>query len=115
MIPGLNDLFKCNPVNPNGCASPIPRAAGATNLTNLGDVLSGLLNITLYIAVFLAFYYLVWGIFAYIMASGKKEELGKARARITWALIGLIIVFLSYFIARFVSEAFPPTRGGLPF
>ena len=39
---------------------------------NLGAVLSSLLNITFYITVFLAFYFLVWGAFQYIMAQGNK-------------------------------------------
>jgi len=85
------------------------------NITDLGGFLSGLLNITFYIATFLAFYFLIWGAFQYILAGGKKEELAKARARISWALIGLIIVFAAYLIAKFASEIFPPSKGGLPF
>ncbi|MDD5415436.1 MAG: hypothetical protein PHE48_00345 [Candidatus Daviesbacteria bacterium] len=83
---------------------------------DLGSVLSGLLNITFYIAVFITFYFFIWGAFAYIVAQGKKEDLAKARNRITWSLIGLIIIFLSYFIARFVAEILKTNiKGGLPF
>ena len=92
-IPGLKDIFQSNP---------------APKFQTLGDILSGLLNIAFYIAVFLTFYFLVWGAFQYIMAQGSKEELAKARARITWALVGLIIVFLAYFIAKFAGEILPP-------
>ncbi len=84
------------------------------NFTNLASVLSNLLNIAFYVAVFLAFYFLVWGAFAYIMAQGKKEDLAKARARLTWAIIGLIVVLLAYLLAKFASEIFP-AKGGLPF
>lgn len=80
----------------------------------LGIFLTDILNIIFYIAVFLAFYWLVWGTFAYIMARGNKEDLAKARARITWALIGLMVVLLSYSIAKYGSEIFRP-KGGLPF
>lgn len=86
-----------------------------TKFGNLGGVLSGLLEIAFYIAAFLAFYFLVWGAFQYILARGNKENLAKARSRITWALVGLLVVFLAYFIARFASEIFPPTQKGLPF
>lgn len=113
-IPTLQDIFNCNPVNPQpGCNVSTPRSG--TPIANLGDLLSGLLTITFYIALFLAFYWLIWGGFQYILAGGKKEDLAKARARITWALIGLVVVFLGYFIARFAAEIFPPTKGGLPF
>lgn len=99
-IPGLQDIYNANP---------------ASRFKTLGDVLSGLLNIVFYVAIFVAFYFLVWGAFAYIMAQGKKEDLAKARARITWAIIGLMVVLLAFFIARFASEIFPPGVGGKPF
>lgn len=83
--------------------------------TNLASFISPLLTIAFYIAAFLAFIYLVWGAFAYIMAQGNKENLAKARARIAYSLIGLIIVLLAFFIAQFAAEIFPPTKGGLPF
>lgn len=90
-------------------ANPVPR------FKTLGDFISGLLNIAFYIAIFLAFYYLVWGAFQYMMAQGNKEELQKARARITYALIGLLVVILSYVIATYAAQIFPPRKGGLPF
>lgn len=90
-------------------ANPTPQ------FKTLGDFLSGLFNIAFFIAVFLAFYFLVWGGFQYILAQGKKEELSKARARIVWALVGLMIVALAYSIAKFGAQIFPPGRGGIPF
>ncbi|TSC87864.1 MAG: Uncharacterized protein G01um10147_367 [Microgenomates group bacterium Gr01-1014_7] len=83
--------------------------------TNLGSIISPLLTIAFYIAAFLAFIYLVWGAFAYIMAQGNKENLAKARARIAYALIGLVVILLAFFITTFAGEIFPPTKGGVPF
>lgn len=96
---------------------PIPTPEGLkTEFKDLASIISPLLNVVFYIATFLAFYYLMWGTFQYILAAGKKEDLAKARARISWALIGLIIVFAAFLIAKFASEIFPPTtKGGLPF
>lgn len=85
-----------------------------TEFVDLGSLISPLLNIAFYAAILLAFYFLIWGAFQYIMAQGKKEELAKARARITWALVGLFVVLMAYFIAGFVSQIFPPTSGGVP-
>jgi TRAP-type C4-dicarboxylate transport system permease small subunit len=82
----------------------------------LADVLSGLLNIAIYLAIFMTFFWLVWGAFQYILASGKKEELAKARSRITWALIGLMVVITAYLITTYAAEIFPPVnKGDLPF
>ena len=99
-IPGLKEIFDNRP---------------AKEFKTLGDFLSGLLNIAFYIAIFLAFYYLLWGSFQYILASGKKEELQKARSKITWALVGLVVIFSAFFIAKFASQTLPPGNGGLPF
>lgn len=85
------------------------------DLANLGAILTGLLGIAFYIAGFFAFYWLIWGAFQYILASGNKEDLAKARARITWALVGLVVIFSAYLVAKFAWEIFPPIRGGLPF
>ncbi len=85
------------------------------DLANLGAILTGLLGISFYIAGFLAFYFLIWGAFQYIIASGDKEQLQKARARITWALVGLVVIFVAYFVAKFAWEIFPPIKGGVLF
>ncbi len=84
-------------------------------LTDLASIISGFLNIALYLAIFMAFYWLVWGSFQYILAQGKKEDLAKARSRITWALIGLAVIFSAFFIAKFAAQVLPPGNGGLPF
>ena len=62
--------------------SPIPQPSGLNpDIVDLASFITPLLNIVFYIAAFLAFYYLVWGVFQYIMAQGKKEDLAKARAK----------------------------------
>ena len=103
-IPFLKELFESEQSNP---------VVG--RFDKLSDILSGLLNIALYIGAFLAFYWLIWGAFGYIIAKGEKEALAKARGRITWALVGLIVIFLAFILARFAGEIFPPGIGGLPF
>lgn len=91
--------------------SPVPNL----KITTVGDLVSGLLEIAIYIAGFMAFFWLIWGSFQYIMASGKKEELQKARSRLTYAIIGLAVVILAYFIMKYAAELLPTQNGGLPF
>lgn len=100
---------------PGGNEVSPPSELTQKGFTDVASFISPFLNIIFYIVTFITFYFLIWGAFAYIMARGNKEELSKARARITWAIVGLAVVFLSYSIARFASEIFPPTKGGLPF
>ncbi len=93
-----------------GQTSPIPTPAGlgskGISFNNLGDFVNAMFNVVVYACIFLAFYYLIWGAYQYMLSDGKKEDLAKARARITWALIGLIVMLLAYFIARYATESF---------
>lgn len=107
----LRELFETNPI-PN------------LKITTGGGLVAGLLEIAIYVAGFMAFFWLVWGAFQYIMASGKKEELQKARSRMTYAIIGLMVVLLAFFITKYASEFFTPQvispagkieKGWLPF
>lgn len=107
----LQDLFSPNP-------STIP---GLT-VTTGGQFVLQLLETAFFAAGFMAFFYMVWGAFQYITASGKKDELQKARSKITYAIIGLMVVLLAYFIMRYAaaSEIFMPkgpggVKGWLPF
>ncbi len=76
-----------------------------------GTVISEALTIVYYIATFLAFFWLVWGAFQYMAASGEKEKLHQARNRITWAIVGLLIIFAAFLVAQFVQGALNPTGG----
>lgn len=100
---------------PGGNVVTGPDVLKTKGFVDLGSFITPLLNIVFYLAAFFAFYWLIWGAFQYLTAKGEKEGLAKARAKITWALIGLMVVFMAFFIARFASEIFPPIRGGLPF
>ncbi len=79
-----------------------------TQYQDLGSLLSGGYSILLLIAAFLMVYWLSWGIFQYIFAGGEKEKLAHARKRITWAIVGFIIIVLAFTIRYFVEEVFPP-------
>mgnify|MGYP001567243384 FL=1 len=78
---------------------------------NLGSVLSSLFEIAFFIAAFLAFFWLVWGAFQYIYAGGNKENLAKARSRITWAIVGLLLVAVAYIVSQFAQQILQPRTG----
>src|SRR5438477_256368 len=82
--------------------------------TNLSSLMSGFFQIGFYLATFLAFIWFVWGAFQYIFAGGDKEKLGKARARITWAIVGLIIVALAFLVAQYAGQILKPNNGQVP-
>lgn len=92
----LKDIFDASPVK--------------DKFSSLGDVISGALNVTFMVATFLAFIWLAWGAFHYIFAGGDKEQLKKARDRITWAIVGLIITALSFALAQFIEQILQPQQ-----
>lgn len=46
--------------------------------------------------------FIVWNGYSMILAAGKEEKLTEAKKGLTWAIIGLILVILSYSIIRFI-------------
>ncbi len=79
----------------------------SSQYTNLGSLLSGLLTVAFFIAGFLMVIWLAWGVFQYIFAGGNKDALAKARGRITWALVGFVILIVSFMISEYVRTIIP--------
>lgn len=72
--------------------------------SNIGGVVSSFLSVGFMVAGMLLLIWLSWGVFQYIFAEGKKENLQKARSRITWAIIGFIITLLAYVVSDYARE-----------
>ena len=79
------------------------RGNPATNFlpqtTTLGTVISSALDVAIYIGGALMFFWAVWGVFDYIKAEGNKDALAKARKKIQWAIVGFVILLMSFFIS----------------
>lgn len=75
--------------------------------TDLGSFLSGLLTVAFYISGALLISWFAWGVFEYIFAGGEKEKLGKAQKRITWAIIGFLLIAAAFLVSQYVQQFFP--------
>lgn len=84
------------------------KGSGLENVTTLGGITSSLLDIVFMISAFLAFFWFVWGAFQYIFAGGNQESLTKAKARMTWSVVGLLIVAAAFLISQFAGEILKP-------
>ena len=60
------------------------------------------------IAVLAALFYLIWGGFKWLTSGGDKTAVASAREHIIAAIIGLIVIFLSYFILNILIKFFVP-------
>jgi len=89
-------------VNDNG-------SSGSTvNLTNpissdsipalIGRVITAVLGVVGSIALLMVIY----GGFTWMLAAGNSEKIKKGRDIIVWAMLGLVVIFTSYALVRFV-------------
>jgi len=68
--------------------------------------LPSVFTIILIIAIIVALFYLIWGGLKWITSGGDKGNVETARNHIVAVIIGLILVFLSWFILNFVLQFF---------
>lgn len=78
-----------------------------TATSNLGTFLTSTFDLVIFAAGFLMFFWMLWGVFQYIFAGGNKEGLGKARSRITWALVGFILIVMAFAVRNYLEKIFP--------
>lgn len=84
-----------------------------------------ILNFLILIAAILAIFYLIWAGIRYITAGVDDEQAKKARSAIYNAVIGIVVIILSYVIIQYVAILARNTAesnfgagggtGGLPF
>ena len=78
------------------------------NLNLNGSAFGNIITIIFVIATLLALVYLIWGGIKWVLSGGDKTKVDAARAAIVASIVGLIIVFLSYFILNVVVGLFIP-------
>lgn len=64
------------------------------------------INILFIIAILLCLLYLIWGGIDWSRSEGDKQKVDSAKKRVTYAIVGLVIVFLAFFIIRLVGGVF---------
>lgn len=81
---------------------------GQEKIENLeiGTIIKWFLQILIIAAALVFFIWLVLGGIKWITSGGNPEKVEEARNQITAALIGLIIVFAAWAIARLIKELF---------
>jgi hypothetical protein len=69
----------------------------------LQKILQGGIQLLFLIAIVLTLFYLIYGGMDWVMSRGEKQKIDSAKKKITYAIIGLVIVFLSFVIMRIVG------------
>jgi len=78
------------------------------NLTagNFGGIVGSAISLLFVIAVVVALFYLVYGGFRWLISTGDKGKVTEAREHIVAAIIGLVVIFLAYFIINILLQFF---------
>lgn len=71
-----------------------------------GGLVGAVINILFIIAVVIALAFLIYGGIKWILSGGDKTAVESARNTIVAAIVGLVIVFLSYFILNIILKFF---------
>jgi hypothetical protein len=79
---------------------PIPTTAP----TDIGKVISGVIQILFIVAALASFLWLVQGGLSWITAGGDTKKTGEAGKQITNALIGLLIVAMAWAIMTLIGK-----------
>ena len=99
-------LFQVPPIF--GTISPPPQLQGMGTITSGASGINLILDnvVKLFFAAgALAFVIMfIWGAVQMILSAGDKEAIAKARGKITWAIIGVFLLSLSYFIFEVIQD-----------
>ncbi len=58
------------------------------------------------VAILLSLFYLIQGGIQFIVSGGDKQRIGQARLKLTYAVVGLIIILFAFFIVNSIVGFF---------
>lgn len=94
-----------------GNGSPTYNVALPGGLGNIGSIqlpklITFSINLLLTVAVLLAFFFVLFGGLKWMLSQGDKKQVEEAQKTLTFAIVGLVITFLSFFILNIIGFAF---------
>lgn len=89
----------------------IPTPQGIATYS-INAVLSFAITTILVVAILLTLFFLIYGGIDMISSGGDKQKVTNARQKLTFAIVGLIIVLLSFFIVNTIGNIFGITFFG---
>lgn len=66
-------------------------------------VIQNIINAALVLSAVVAVFLITYAAFQYVTSGGDKEKVDSARKRITFAIIGLVIIFMAFTAINFIS------------
>lgn len=88
-IPNLDSTFKWNP--------------GATAASKVGLIITRIIPFLFVIAGLMLLFYLIYGGFHMMTAANDEKGLTEAKAKITNALVGFVILFVAFWLVKILD------------
>jgi hypothetical protein len=83
---------------------PLKALNKGTASASVSSFLSQIVALIYAVATVVFFFMIIFGAFQWMTSGGDKEAAGKARSRITYAVIGFVLLALAFVIASVVSS-----------
>lgn len=99
----------------NLCPTGFGNICSNADSNSVQNVLATVINWIFVAVTIIALLYLIWGGFKWIISAGDKAKVQEAQQHIINALIGLIVVFLSYVILNIVLAFFGTSLSSIQF
>lgn len=84
----------------------VPGQIAAINALSLQSLVRFGVAFLFVAAILLAFFFFLFGGVRWIMSQGDKKQLDEAQKTLKYALVGLVVVFLSFFIVNLIGFVF---------
>jgi hypothetical protein len=91
---------------PNGQVVTAPAGVPTGGLSKVSQIVGAGITIMIIIAAVLCLFMLVWSGIQWTTSGGDKQKVTAARARITYAIIGLIVALASFFFINVLGNFF---------
>lgn len=100
---GLGAAIMASPIAALAVPEKIdPLGGGAGNIT-IAQLLTKVITWVLSFAAAIAVLFLIFGGLQYVTSAGNKDRIEKAKQTILYAVIGLIVIALSFVIVTFIN------------
>jgi hypothetical protein len=91
---------------PGGQTITAPGSIPSGGMNVLSKVIANSINIFIIVCIILCLFSAVWAGVQWSASNGDKSKITAARARITWSIVGLVIVLLAFLIVNSVGYVF---------
>lgn len=75
-------------------------------IASMSDFINAIIGAVLILMVILAFFYLIYGCYQWITSAGDQEKITTAHKTITYAIVGLVILFSLWAILALLETIF---------